>query len=162
MILDKINELLKEVETLKANNAEEVEQLRLKYLSKKGEITALMNDFREVAAEQKKEVGMRINQLKQMAQERINQLRESCQTQEGGDETIDLTRTPYPIRLGTRHPLTIVTNEIIDIFSRMGFVLADGPEVEDDLHVFTKMNFAADHPPATCRTPSLSASTLTT
>ncbi len=147
MILDKINELLKEVETLSAQNAEEVEQLRLKYLSKKGEITALMNDFRNVAAEQKKEVGMKINQLKQMALERINQLRDDCQQSSGADEQQpDLTRTPYPIRLGTRHPLTIVTNEIIDIFSRMGFVLADGPEVEDDLHVFTKMNFAADHP----------------
>ena len=146
MILEKINELLKEVETLSAQNAEEVEQLRLKYLSKKGEITALMNDFRNVAAEQKKEVGMKINQLKQRAQERINHLRESCQAQDDADEAVDLTRTPYPIRLGTRHPLTIVTNEIIDIFSRMGFVLADGPEVEDDLHVFTKMNFAADHP----------------
>ena len=147
MILDKINELLKEVETLSAQNAEEVEQLRLKYLSKKGEITALMNDFRNVAAEQKKEVGMKINQLKQMALDRINQLRDDCQQSSGADEQQpDLTRTPYPIRLGTRHPLTIVTNEIIDIFSRMGFVLADGPEVEDDLHVFTKMNFAADHP----------------
>ena len=146
MIIEKIDQLLKEVEVLTAKNDEEVEQLRLKYLSKKGEITALMNDFREVAAEQKKEVGMKINQLKQMAQERINQLRDNCQTQESTDETVDLTRTPYPIDLGTRHPLTIVTNEIIDIFSRMGFVLAYGPEVEDDLHVFTKMNFAADHP----------------
>ena len=146
MILDKINTLLKEVETLSANNAEEVEQLRLKYLSKKGEITGLMQDFRNVAAEQKKEIGMKINQLKQLAQERINNLRENCQTQETGVADMDLTRTPYPVRLGTRHPLTIVTNEIIDIFTRMGFVLADGPEVEDDLHVFTKMNFAADHP----------------
>ena len=146
MILDKIDELLKEVQTLSAKNAEEVEQLRLKYLSKKGEITALMNDFREVAADQKKTVGMKINELKTLATERINQLREECATQESGDEAIDLTRTPYPAQLGTRHPLTIVTNEIIDIFSRMGFVLADGPEVEDDLHVFTRMNFAADHP----------------
>ena len=146
MILDKIDELLKEVQELSAKNAEEVEQLRLKYLSKKGEITALMNDFRNVAADQKKTVGMKINELKTLATERINQLREECETQETGDEAIDLTRTPYPIQLGTRHPLTIVTNEIIDIFSRMGFVLADGPEVEDDLHVFTKMNFAADHP----------------
>ena len=145
MILDKIDELLKEVQELSARNAEEVEQLRLKYLSKKGEITALMNDFRNVA-DQKKTVGMKINELKTLATERINQLREECETQETGDEQIDLTRTPYPIPLGTRHPLTIVTNEIIDIFSRMGFVLADGPEVEDDLHVFTKMNFAADHP----------------
>jgi len=146
MILDKIDELLKEVQNLSAKNAEEVEQLRLKYLSKKGEITALMNDFREVAADQKKTVGMKINELKTLATERINKLREECDTQESNDEIIDLTRTPYPVQLGTRHPLTIVTNEIIDIFSRMGFVLADGPEVEDDLHVFTKMNFAADHP----------------
>ena len=146
MILDKIDELLKEVQTLSAKNAEEVEQLRLKYLSKKGEITALMNDFREVAADQKKTVGMKINELKTLATERINQLREEVETQDTGEEAIDLTRTPYPIQLGSRHPLAIVTNEIIDIFSRMGFVLADGPEVEDDLHVFTKMNFAADHP----------------
>ena len=146
MILDKIDELLKEVQELSAKNAEEVEQLRLKYLSKKGEITALMNDFRNVAADQKKTVGMKINELKTLATERINQLREACETQETGEEAIDLTRTPYPIQLGTRHPLTIVTNEIIDIFSRMGFVLADGPEVEDDNHIFTKMNFAADHP----------------
>jgi phenylalanyl-tRNA synthetase alpha subunit len=148
MILDKIDQLLKEVQTLSAQNAEEVEQLRLKYLSKKGEITALMNDFREVAADQKKTVGMKINELKTLATERINQLRENCSTQEGDSEGIDLTRTPYPIQLGTRHPLTIVTNEIIDIFSRMGFVLADGPEVEDDLHVFTKMNFARGRRPA--------------
>ena len=146
MILDKIDELLKEVQNLNAQNAEEVEQLRLKYLSKKGEITLLMNDFREVPADQKKAVGMKINELKQLAQERINQLKEQTEVQEGDNAGIDLTRTPYPIQLGTRHPLTIVTNEIIDIFSRMGFVLADGPEVEDDLHVFTKMNFAADHP----------------
>ena len=83
---------------------------------------------------------------KRQAQERINALKEQLETADTESEAIDLTRTPYPIRLGTRHPLTIVTNEIIDIFSRMGFVLADGPEVEDDLHVFTKMNFAADHP----------------
>ena len=76
MILDKIDELLKEVQTLSAKNAEEVEQLRLKYLSKKGEITALMNDFRTVAADQKKTVGMKINELKTLATERINQLRE--------------------------------------------------------------------------------------
>ena len=98
MILDKIDELLKEVQNLSAKNAEEVEQLRLKYLSKKGEITALMNDFRNVAADQKKTVGMKINELKTMATERINLLREECETQETGDEAIDLTRTPYPIQ----------------------------------------------------------------
>ncbi len=146
MILDKINELLKEVQALDAKNAEEIEALRLKYLSKKGEITALMADFRNVAADQKKMVGMKINELKQTAIDRINALKEQFDGAESDEEVPDLTRTPYPVKLGTRHPLTIVTNEIIDIFSRMGFVLADGPEAEDDLHVFTKMNFAADHP----------------
>ena len=146
MILEKIAQLLEEVKNMNANNAEEIEALRLKYLSKKGEITALMADFRNVPADQKKAVGIKINELKQTAQERINALKEQLETADTESEAIDLTRTPYPIKLGTRHPLTIVTNEIIDIFSRMGFVLADGPEVEDDLHVFTKMNFAADHP----------------
>ena len=131
---------------MNASNADEIEALRLKYLSKKGEITALMADFRNVPAEQKKEVGIKINELKQTALDRINELKEQQESGEGEALNIDLTRTPYPVKLGTRHPLTIVTNEIIDIFSRMGFVLADGPEVEDDLHVFTKMNFAADHP----------------
>ena len=146
MILEKIDQLLEEVKNISATNADEIEALRLKYLSKKGAITALMNDFRNVPADQKKAVGIKINELKQMAQERINALKEQLETADTESEAIDLTRTPYPIKLGTRHPLTIVTNEIIDIFSRMGFVLADGPEVEDDLHVFTKMNFAADHP----------------
>ena len=146
MILDKIEQLLKEVSELSASNAEEIEALRLKYLSKKGEINALMQDFRNVAADEKKTVGIRINELKQMAFDRINSLRENLETAEAQSDSIDLTRSAYPIELGTRHPLTIVKNEIIDIFSRMGFVLADGPEVEDDLHVFTKMNFADDHP----------------
>lgn len=146
MILDKIEKLLEEVKGLTASNAEEIEAMRLKYLSKKGEINALMADFRSVPAEQKKEVGIKINELKQTALDRINSLREQFETAEAQDDDLDLTRTAYPIELGTRHPLTIVKNEIINIFSRMGFTLADGPEVEDDLHVFTKMNFAADHP----------------
>lgn len=146
MILDRIEQLLKEVNSLKASNAEEIEALRLKYLSKKGEINALMSDFRNVAAEEKKTVGIKINELKNRAIDKINLLREQTVTADEVSEDIDLTRSAYPIPLGTRHPLTIVENEIIDIFSRMGFVLANGPEVEDDLHVFTKMNFAADHP----------------
>lgn len=146
MILEKIEKLLSEVNDLKASNAEEIEAIRLKYLSKKGEITALMTDFRNVAADQKKTVGMKINELKQAALDKINSLKEQTENEESGSDNIDLTRTSYPISLGTRHPLTIVKNEIIDIFSRMGFTLAEGPEVEDDLHVYTKLNFAADHP----------------
>lgn len=145
-MLEKIEELLKEVNNLKASNAEEIEQLRLKYLSKKGEITALMADFRNVAADQKKVVGMKINELKQAAMQKINELKEQNAEADESADDIDLTRSAYPIALGTRHPLTIVKNQIIDIFQRMGFTLAEGPEIDDDLHVFTKLNFAADHP----------------
>lgn len=145
-MLEKIAQLLAEVSSLTAENQEQVEALRLKYLSKKGEINNLMADFRNVPAEQKKEVGMKINELKQAAFAKINELKENCESSESADESIDLTRTAYPINLGSRHPLTIVKNEIINIFGRMGFSLAEGPEVEDDLHVFTKLNFAADHP----------------
>ncbi len=146
MLTDKIDELLKEVSALSAKNAEDVEQLRLKYLSKKGEINAIIADFRNVAKEEKRELGIKINELKKAATDKINALREQVETTETASESLDLTRTAYPVDLGTRHPLTLVRNEIIDIFQRMGFTLADGPEVEDDLHVFTKMNFAADHP----------------
>lgn len=146
MLLEKIESLLTEIGTLKANSSEEIEQLRLKYLSKKGQINALMADFRSVPAEQKKVVGMKINELKQSALQRINELKEQFAASEATADDIDLTRTPYPVALGTRHPLTIVRNEIIDIFSHMGFVMAEGPEIDDDLHVFTKLNFAPDHP----------------
>ena len=145
-MIAKINQLLQEVEALKAANAEELEALRIKYLSKKGAINDLMADFRNVAAEQKKEVGMRLNELKNKAQEKIAALKEQFESQDTGCDDIDSTRSAYPIELGTRHPLSIVRNEIIDIFARMGFNIADGPEMEDDWHVFSSMNFAEDHP----------------
>ena len=145
-MIAKINQLLQEVEALKAANAEELEALRIKYLSKKGAINDLMADFRNVAAEQKKEVGMRLNELKNKAQEKIAALKEQFESQDTGCDDIDLTRSAYPVELGTRHPLSIVKNEIIDIFARMGFNIADGPEMEDDWHVFSSMNFAEDHP----------------
>ena len=145
-MISKIEALMAEVENLNANNAEELEALRIKYLSKKGAINDLMADFRNVPAEQKKEVGMRLNALKTRATERIAELKEAFETNDSGAAEMDLTRTSYPVELGTRHPLSIVKNEIIDIFARMGFALADGPEVEDDWHVFSSMNFAEDHP----------------
>ena len=146
IMIDKINELLAEVNELKAKNAEELEALRIKYLSKKGKITELMTDFRLVPAEKKKEVGMKINELKNNAMAKLAELKEQFETADDASDDLDLTRTSYPVQLGTRHPLTIVKNEIIDIFSRLGFTLADGPEVEDDWHVFSSMNFAEDHP----------------
>ena len=105
-----------------------------------------MGDFRNVPADQKKEVGMKLNELKNKAQDKINALKEAASTQDHLADDLDLTRTAYPIALGTRHPLTIVKNEIVDIFSRLGFTLAEGPEVEDDWHVYSSMNFADDHP----------------
>ena len=145
-MINKIQALMAEVENLTANSAEELEALRIKYLSKKGAINDLMADFRNVPAEQKKEVGMQLNALKTRATERIAELKEAFETNDSGAAEMDLTRTAYPVELGTRHPLSIVKNEIIDIFARMGFALADGPEVEDDWHVFSSMNFAEDHP----------------
>ena len=145
-MLDKINALLQEVEQMKAANAEELEALRIKYLSKKGEISALMNDFRNVAADQKREVGKYLNQLKETTQNRINELKASFENVQTINNDIDLTRTAYPIELGTRHPLSLVKKEICDIFGRLGFSIAEGPEIEDDWHVFSSLNFAEDHP----------------
>ena len=145
-MIDKIKTLLKEVEELKANNAEELEALRIKYLSKKGEISALMNDFRNVAADQKREVGQFLNELKEATQEKINTLKEEFSNSGNVDTDIDLSRTSYPIALGTRHPISIVKKEICDIFARLGFSIAEGPEIEDDWHVFSSLNFAEDHP----------------
>ena len=145
-MIEKIKQLLAEVPSLSAQTDEQLEALRLKYLSKKGLINQLMADFRNVAAEQKREVGVHINQLKDALQTRFNDLKAELVTTEEDHSHLDLTRTPYPIALGTRHPLSIVKQEIIDIFARMGFSLADGPEVEDDWHVFGSMNFAEDHP----------------
>lgn len=145
-MIDRIKTLLKEVEELKANNAEELEALRIKYLSKKGEISALMNDFRNVAAEQKREVGQFLNVLKETTQEKINTLKEEFSNSGNVDTDIDLSRTSYPVALGTRHPISIVKKEICDIFARLGFSIAEGPEIEDDWHVFSSLNFAEDHP----------------
>ncbi len=146
MILDKIDQLIIEIGNLSAKNAEEIESLRLKYLGKKGEITNLMADFRNVAPEDKKTVGIKINELKQLAIQKINELKDNADTGNDTLNDIDLTRSAYPIQLGARHPLTITRNKIIDIFQRMGFSIAEGPEIDDDLHVFTKLNFAEDHP----------------
>ena len=145
-MINKINNLKAEIEGLKASNAAEVEALRIKYLSKKGEVSLLFNDFRNIPAEQKKEMGQLLNELKNLATDKINALREALESADTSCDGIDLTRTPSPIKLGTRHPLSLVRNEIISIFSRLGFSIAEGPEIEDDWHVFSSLNFADDHP----------------
>lgn len=145
-MIEKIAQLKAEIESLSPNDINEVEQLRIKYLSKKGEVSLLFNDFRSVPPEQKKEVGKSLNELKNFATEKINSLRTNLESTETLDPTLDLTRTATPIPLGSRHPLSIVREEIISIFSRLGFTVAEGPEIEDDWHVFSSLNFAADHP----------------
>ncbi len=145
-MIEKINRLKAEIESLTAKDLAEVDQLRIKYLSKKGEVSLLFNDFRTVPADQKKEMGQALNALKNLATEKIAALRESLETADSIDPTLDLTRTAAPIPLGSRHPLSLVREEIISIFSRLGFTVAEGPEIEDDWHVFSSLNFAADHP----------------
>ena len=147
-MLDKINALKAEISELKASNAEAVEALRLKYLSKKGAVNQLMADFRNVPAEQKREIGQAINELKNFATERINMLRDAAEAANAcaSAAALDLTRTPAASAMGTRHPLSLVREEITSIFRRLGFSIADGPEIEDDWHVFSALNFAEDHP----------------
>lgn len=143
---ERIQSLLEQVGDMKAANAEELETLRIKYLSKKGEITELFNEFREVPKEEKKELGQALNQLRQQAEARINEMREQFDAVRAQQDKLDLTRTPDPIELGTRHPLSLVREEIVDIFSRIGFTVAEGPEVEDDKHVYGMLNFPPEHP----------------
>lgn len=146
-MLNKINSLKEEISAAVATSQDAVEQLRIKYLSKKGVISLLMNDFRNVPAEQKREIGQKINELKTFATEKIASLKESFAKDSDSEfEEIDLTRTATPYELGTRHPLSLVKNEMLRIFSNMGFTIAEGPEIEDDWHVFESLNFAADHP----------------
>ncbi len=142
----KIEDLIKIVEGLDAHTAEELENIRLKYLSKKGEITELFNEFRNVPKEEKSGLGKRLNILRDMAQARMTELREKIEAMKEEADRLDLTRTAEPIQLGTRHPLSLVRQEIIDIFSRIGFTVAEGPEIEDDWHVFGALNFPPEHP----------------
>mgnify|MGYP001103778751 CR=1 FL=1 len=146
-MIDKIDRLKAEISALTAKDAAEVEALRIKYISKKGEVSLLFNDFRSVPADQKRAVGQALNELKNLATEKINTLREALGNNDGFDtSSMDLTRTPSAMPLGSRHPLSIVRNDIVSIFSRLGFTVAEGPEIEDDWHVFSSLNFAPDHP----------------
>ncbi len=145
-MINKINEIRAQIDSVTSATQAEVEALRIKYLSKKGAVSALMNDFRTVPAEQKRELGQKLNELKNYVTERINALRDSASSGAGDADMLDLTRTAAPVRLGTRHPLSLVREQIIDIFRRLGFTIAEGPEIEDDWHVFESLNFAADHP----------------
>lgn len=145
-MLDKIKSLIEEIKALNATSAEQAEALRIKYLSKKGAISALFDEFKTVPAEMKREVGQRLNELKNMAQEKINALKESFSGSEQNAKAVDVTLPGTSAAFGGRHPLSIVKDDIVEIFSHMGFTVAEGPEVEDDWHVFTALNFPLEHP----------------
>ncbi len=145
-MLDKIKALKEEIKQLTASSAEEAEHLRIKYLSKKGIISELFNDFKTIPNEQKREVGQVINVLKKEATEFINTLKEQFSNDQVKESGVDFTLPGTIMKLGSRHPLSIVRNEIVDIFARLGFNVAEGPEIEDDFHVFTALNFPEEHP----------------
>ncbi len=142
---EKIGSLLEEVVAFNAENLEQLEAFRIKFLSKKGVVTALFADFRNVAPEQRKEMGQLMNSLKTAVQDKIVSLKEGFESTVETTDKPDLT-LPSNAPLGTRHPLSIVRNDIIDIFSRIGFTVSEGPEIEDDFHNFSALNFPADHP----------------
>ena len=144
---ERIEELLNEIESFTAGSKEHVEEFRIKILSKKGKLTELFDDFKNVAPELRKDVGQKLNELKNKAQDKINNLKEKFEgTDESSDTHIDLTLPGEKIVVGSRHPLSLVRNQIVEIFSRIGFTVSDGPEIEDDWHNFTALNTPADHP----------------
>ncbi|MEI6048306.1 MAG: phenylalanine--tRNA ligase subunit alpha [Bacteroidota bacterium] len=145
-MIQKISDLLKEIATITVKSPEELESFRIKYLSKKGIISDLFEDFRHVSVSEKKEVGQKLNLLKQNTLEKYNFLKSELQTYHDKSKAPDLTRSSFPFSTGSRHPISIVRNEIIEIFTRIGFTVSEGPEIEDDNHVFTKLNFAPEHP----------------
>ena len=146
MMIEKIKQLEKEIVGRVFPDLETLEEFRLKYLSKKGLIPSLFADFRNVAPEDKKQVGQMINRLKVLATERYNSVKEELESLDATVGSDDLSRPATPYFMGSRHPLSIVRNEIISIFSRLGFTISEGPEIEDDDHVFSKLNFPPEHP----------------
>ncbi|HJA98752.1 MAG TPA: phenylalanine--tRNA ligase subunit alpha [Candidatus Alistipes avicola] len=144
----KINELLERVEAFKPKVAAEIEDFRIRMLGKKGEVTALMEDFKSIAPELKREFGQKLNNLKNRTLEQINKLREEAEAQGGAGENRigDMSRPGSAEQLGSRHPLSLVTNQIVEVFSRLGYTVAEGPEIENDWHVFSALNFPPEHP----------------
>ena len=145
-MLQNIDRILEEARQFKAETRDEIEQFRIKYLGKKGVLTDLFRNFKEIPVEHKKETGQKINQLKQFISEKIDSLLEGVTDEADGHSSDDLTLPGPPVQSGARHPISIVRNEIISIFSRLGYTISEGPEIEDDWHVFSSLNFPPEHP----------------
>ena len=146
-MIQKIENLIAQVNEFAATSAAEIEEFRIRILGKKGELNALLEEFKTVPAEQKRELGQKINALKTLATERINTLKASASAAPSRTTAIDdMTRPATDESLGGRHPVSLVKNQICEIFGRLGYTIADGPEIEDDWHVFSALNFPPEHP----------------
>ena len=144
-MLEKVKKLLKEVEAFVPKSEKETELFRLKFLGKKGEMNTLFAAFKEIPNESKKEFGQAINTLKQNAQAKVDTFKGSFNTEKENEE-IDLSRPVSLNNLGSRHPISLVRNQIVDIFNRIGFTVSEGPEIEDDWHNFSALNLPEEHP----------------
>ena len=145
-MIDRIQKLIDEANSFTTNSAAELEAFRIKFLGKKGLLNDLFGDFKSVPNEQKKAYGQAINTLKSTAQEKVNSLKSSLESNNSNASSLgDLTRPGEPIKIGSRHPISLVKNQIIDIFSRIGFNVSEGPEIEDDWHNFTALNLPEHH-----------------
>lgn len=146
-MLENIKKQIAEVESFNGKSIEEIEQFRIKYLGKKGLLNDFFAEFKSVANDQKKEFGQAVNKLKTTAEAKVNSLKETLQNAEDSQGIYgDLSRPGDPITLGSRHPISIVKNRIIEVFSKIGFNVSEGPEIEDDWHNFTALNLPAHHP----------------
>lgn len=147
MTRESIESIRAEVEALKCRTQKEIEEARVRLLGKKGEITALFEEFRTIDKEMKKEFGKTLNELKTIAQTKIEEMKSLVGIEDGGESSKeDLTMPGEPARLGSRHPVSIVRQQIVDIFRKFGYDVAEGPEIEDDYHVFEALNFPPNHP----------------
>ncbi len=145
-MLQNIDKILDEARQFSAGTREEIEQFRIKYLGKKGILSDLFSIFKEVPADQKKEMGKKINELKQFVAERIETLLSNLSDENDSSDSADLTLPGPPMQPGARHPISVVRNQIIEIFTRLGYNISEGPEIEDDWHVFSALNFPPEHP----------------
>ncbi len=145
-MIERINDYLKEVEAFSSTSSQEIEAFRVSFAGKKGILNDLFASFREVPAEEKKAYGQQLNKLKEAVAEKIKELQSQTQSSAGINKISDPTRTAFPIQSGNRHPLSVVKNRIVDIFTQIGFSISEGPEIEDDWHNFTALNLPEHHP----------------
>ena len=145
-MIDQVERLLSEVDAFESGDPDEIEQFRIRMIGKRGKVTQLFALFKEVPNEQKKEFGKKLNELKTKSTQKVADLKDACEPGVESKSNLDISRPAEELTLGSRHPISIVRNEIIEIFSRIGFSVSDGPEIEDDWHNFSALNFPKEHP----------------